>query len=65
MEAGKDVSGIRSSLTSTFKPIYKEAAKKGDRETMDRIQEMLTSLPLGKSSYKLNTIIGWGLPRDE
>ncbi|GHU73596.1 hypothetical protein AGMMS49992_12710 [Clostridia bacterium] len=55
-EAGSENGGIKTSLTSHYKPLYKDAVESGDITTVKQIEDMLMSLGVG---YKLSTIMGW------
>lgn len=60
MERDKAKSSVRSSMTSHWKPLYKEAYQSGNTSEMERIRRILYSSGLyGKASDVVKTIKAW------
>ena len=60
MDEKQAKASVKSSVTSHFKPLYKEAYKNKDDEEMKRIRYMLKDTKLyGSTSDLLNTLKGW------
>ena len=57
-------SAVKSALTSYFKPLYLEYRASGDTVSANRIQVMLTSLPL-PNKYTSETFQDWWKNRDK
>jgi hypothetical protein len=56
----KAKSTVKSAITSHWKPLYKDAYKRGDTEEMKRIRYMLKATKLyGSTSELLDTVKGW------
>jgi hypothetical protein len=60
MEEKNAKSSVRSSMTSYWKPLYKQAYQSGDNTEMLRIRRILLSSDLyGSSSDVVKTVRNW------